>query len=65
MGGLVSLIMLELEPLLRLVDLSRLLEVEGHVVLGDLTAVALNVDSQNEVALLQTVVQGFETGGLY
>ena len=65
MGGLVSLIMLELEPLLRLVDLCSLLEVEGHVVLGDLTAVALNVDSQNEVALLQTVVQGFETGGLY
>ena len=43
--GLVSLFMLKLEPLLRLVHQGGLLEVKGHVVLRDLAAVALHVDS--------------------
>jgi hypothetical protein len=46
------LFVLKLESFLRLADRGPFLEVEGHVVLGNLAAVALHVNSQNEVALL-------------
>jgi len=48
----VSLFVLKLEPFLRLVCRGSFLEVEGHVVLGNLPAVPFDVDSQNKVALL-------------
>ncbi len=50
--GTELVLLLELETLLRLVGQSPFLEVEGHVVLGNLAAVTFHVHPQDEIPFL-------------